>query len=150
MALFDVFNKKTVLVTGHSGFKGSWLSMWLKLLGARIVGVSNELPGYPNNYECCRLGEIVENHKIDIRDAKAIKKLVEKVSPDFIFHLAAQALVRPSYENPIETITTNSNGSANVLDSVRCCKKSTVLIMITSDKAYDNQEWNGDTEKMTE
>lgn len=141
MSLFSVFSGKTVMVTGHTGFKGSWLTAWLKLLGAKVVGVSIDIPGSPCNYETSHLHEIIDDHRIDIRDACAIRDLVQQAKPDFVFHLAAQALVRPSYENPLETLSINSIGSANVLDALRSLNRLVVAVMITSDKAYDNVEW---------
>jgi CDP-glucose 4,6-dehydratase len=135
------FKNKVVLITGHTGFKGSWLSMWLVHLGAKVVGASINIPSTPSNFSASLIKDMVEDHRLDIRDAKAVKLLVEKVQPDFVFHLAAQALVRPSYGSPLETMATNALGSANVLDALRSLNKKVVAIMITSDKAYDNVEW---------
>ena len=137
----NIFKGKTILITGHTGFKGSWLSMWLAHLGAKIIGVSIDIPSVPSNFSASSIRDVVEDHRIDVRDSKAMKSLVEKVQPDFVFHLAAQALVRPSYEKPLETIATNVFGTANVLDALRSLNKKVVAIMITSDKAYDNVEW---------
>jgi len=135
------YNNKTVLVTGHTGFKGSWLSLWLKHLGAKVVGVSIDIPSTPSHFDAAQIGDHVEDHRIDIRDSDALAALVEQVQPDFVFHLAAQALVRPSYADPLETIATNALGSANVLNALRSLSKPVVAVMITSDKAYDNVEW---------
>jgi len=135
------YNNKTVLITGHTGFKGSWLSMWLAHLGAKVVGVSNTEISEPSNFSVSEISSVIDDHRLDVRDADAIKTLVEKIQPDFVFHLAAQALVRPSYENPLETMTTNAIGTANVLDALRALNKKVVAVMITSDKAYDNVEW---------
>ena len=135
------FRGKTVLITGHTGFKGSWLSMWLVHLGAKVVGVSIDVPSIPSHFSASLIADVIEDHRLDVRDADAIKALVEKVQPDFVFHLAAQALVRPSYESPLETMTTNAIGTANVLDALRILNKKVVAVMITSDKAYDNVEW---------
>jgi len=135
------FRGKTVLITGHTGFKGSWLSMWLVHLGAKVVGVSIDVPSIPSHFSASLIADVIEDHRLDVRDAHAIKALVEKVQPDFVFHLAAQALVRPSYESPLETMTTNAIGTANVLDALRILNKKVVAVMITSDKAYDNVEW---------
>jgi CDP-glucose 4,6-dehydratase len=136
-----IFSNKKVLVTGHTGFKGSWLSAWLNLLGAKVIGISNDIPSDPCNYEASQLIKIVDDHRIDIRDADAIRQLVQQIQPDFVFHLAAQALVRPSYENPLETLSINALGTANILDALRILKRPVVAVMITSDKAYDNVEW---------
>ena len=139
--LFDHFKDKTILVTGHTGFKGSWLSIWLTHLGAKVVGVSDSEVSKPSNFSVSGVSTTIEDHRLDIRDIDAIKILVKKIQPDFVFHLAAQALVRPSYENPIETMTINTIGTANVLDALRVLNKKVVAVMITSDKAYDNVEW---------
>lgn len=139
--LMDSFRGKTVLVTGHTGFKGSWLSIWLSYLGANVVGASIDIVGRPSNFEASAVANIVQDKRIDITDAHAVRQLVEEVQPDFVFHLAAQALVRPSYESPAETMLVNAIGSANVLDALRTSDKKVVAIMITSDKAYDNVEW---------
>jgi CDP-glucose 4,6-dehydratase len=136
-----VFKNKTVLITGHTGFKGSWLSAWMVHLGAKVVGASIDIPSSPSNFRASLIENVIEDHRIDIRDTSAVKLLVKKIQPDFVFHLAAQALVRLSYENPIETISTNALGSANILDALRELNKKVVAIMITSDKAYDNVEW---------
>ena len=135
------FSGKKILVTGHTGFKGTWLSIWLKQLGAIVHGVSFDIPSNPSHFNATNLSNQIEDHRLDIRDAKSIRKLVQKIQPDFVFHLAAQALVRPSYESPLDTITTNAIGTANVLDALRCVNKHVVAIMVTSDKAYDNKEW---------
>ena len=136
-----VFNNANVLVTGHTGFKGSWLSLWLKKLGANVTGVSIDIPSQPSHFNATQLSNEINDNCLDIRDGDALKKLVNEVQPDFVFHLAAQALVRPSYNNPIDTLTTNAIGSANILDALRNLDKFVVAVMITSDKAYDNVEW---------
>ena len=141
MQISKNFNGKKVLVTGNTGFKGSWLSIWLKQLGAIVHGVSFDIPSTPSHFSVTSLSTQIEDHRLDIRDAASIAKLVQKIQPDFVFHLAAQALVRPSYEDPLGTITTNAIGTANFLDALRNLDKPVVAIMITSDKAYDNVEW---------
>ena len=141
MQVFKNFNGKKVLITGHTGFKGSWLSIWLKKLGATVYGVSLNIPSKPSHFISANLSSDLEDHRFDIRDAKSINALVQKIQPDFVFHLAAQALVRPSYKSPLETISTNAMGTANVLEALRYLDKSVVAVMITSDKAYDNLEW---------
>jgi len=141
MKIKEIFKNKKILITGHTGFKGSWLSMWLLHLGAKVVGVSNGEISDPSNFSASKISNVIDDRRIDIRDADAIKALVEEVRPDFVFHLAAQALVRPSYNNPLETMTTNAIGTANVLDALRVLDKKVVAVMITSDKAYDNVEW---------
>jgi len=135
------YKNKTILVTGHTGFKGSWLSLWLKSLGANVVGVSVDVPSIPSHFDAAQIGNYVEDHRVDIRDSSSLTALIEQVQPDFVFHLAAQALVRPSYADPLKTITTNALGSANVLNALRSLSKPVVAVMITSDKVYDNVEW---------
>jgi len=141
MASFEIFKGSKVLVTGHTGFKGTWLSLWLKQLGADVSGVSINIPSEPSHFNAAKLSAQIDDHRLDIRDGDALNKLIHEIQPDFVFHLAAQALVRPSYENPLETIATNTLGTANVLDALRTIEKPVVAVMITSDKAYDNVEW---------
>ena len=141
MALLDKFKGAKVLVTGHTGFKGTWLTLWLKQLGANVSGVSIDIPSKPSHFEATNLSTQIDDHRLDIKDADSLKKLIHDIQPDFVFHLAAQALVRPSYEDPLETISTNTLGTANVLEALRTLDKSVVAVMITSDKAYDNLEW---------
>jgi CDP-glucose 4,6-dehydratase len=140
--LFDsAYKNKTVLITGHTGFKGSWLSVWLSSIGANVVGLSHNIPTSPSNFEASKIDKVLNDHRVDIRNRKKVGELIQASQPDFVFHLAAQSLVRPSYESPLETIETNALGSANILDALRALEKPTVAVMITSDKAYDNVEW---------
>ena len=140
--LFDnVFYNKTVLVTGNTGFKGSWLSTWLNLLGARVVGLSLDIPTKPSFFVAAKISDFLQQEYADIRNIDEIARIVKNVQPDFVFHLAAQALVRSSYDNPLKTLTTNAIGSANMMESLRSLDKKVVAVMITSDKAYDNLEW---------
>ena len=142
MALFNnLFKNKTILVTGHTGFKGSWLSIWLNHLGATVIGVSDNEVSSPSNFTTSKVSNIVNDFRIDIRDIKEIKKVFNDIQPDFVFHLAAQSLVRTSYDEPIETMTTNAIGTANILDALRLMNKKVTAVIITSDKAYDNVEW---------
>ena len=135
------FKNKTVLITGHTGFKGSWLSMLLIHLGAKVVGVSNDEVSNPSMFSVAGISSVIDDCRLDIRNSDSVKALVKKTQPDFVFHLAAQALVRPSYKDPLQTMTTNAMGTVNVLDALRVLDKKVVAIMITSDKAYDNVEW---------
>jgi len=141
--LHKVYGGKTVIITGHTGFKGSWLSIWLTLLGAKVIGISNAVPTSRSNFAASNVPAFIEDHRLDVRDINGISKIIEEKQPDFIFHLAAQALVRPSYESPFETLSVNALGSAAVLEALRCSatEKKVVAVMITSDKAYDNLEW---------
>ena len=141
MQNLSCFNCKKILITGHTGFKGTWLSIWLKQLGAIVHGVSFDIPSSPSHFNTANLSTQLADHRLDIRDSQAIEALVKDIQPDFVFHLAAQALVRPSYDNPLETISTNALGTANLLNALRSLENSVVAIMITSDKAYDNVEW---------
>jgi len=137
----NIYKNKVVLVTGHTGFKGSWLVSWLTLLGARVIGLSLDLPSKPSNFEVAGLRNIVKDYRIDIRDNFAVCRVIRECQPDFVFHLAAKALVRTSYVSPLDTLTTNAIGTANVLEGLRHLNKKAVAIMITSDKVYDNVEW---------
>ena len=139
--LKSIYSGKTVLVTGHTGFKGSWLIAWLVLLGAKVIGLSKDIPTDTSNFQVSKIDNLVDSNFVDIRDQDSVLKVVVESQPDFIFHLAAQALVRLSYESPIETFNTNAIGSANLLDALRYLDKDVVAVMITSDKAYDNVEW---------
>ena len=113
------YSGKTILITGHTGFKGSWLCAWASSLGARVIGISDNIPTSPSNFEASKISNFVEDHRIDIRDSEAVKNVVEDTQPDFVFHLAAQALVRSSYSNPLNTISINALGTANLLDALR-------------------------------
>ena len=141
MELKTLYNEKKVLVTGHTGFKGSWLSVWLHSLGAEVSGVALDPPSSPSHFETVSLADVIQDHRIDVRNKDVLTSLIQEMQPDFVFHLAAQALVRPSYDSPLETFTTNAIGSATVLEALRGLNKPVVAIMITSDKAYDNVEW---------
>ena len=141
MKLRSAYNGKTVVITGHTGFKGAWLSAWLKQLGAKVVGIALEPPTEPSHFSAAKLGDSMEDYRIDIRNGLALKEAIISAQPDFVFHLAAQALVRRSYEDPIETWETNLLGTMHVLEALRCLDKSCVAVLITSDKCYDNVEW---------
>jgi CDP-glucose 4,6-dehydratase len=132
---------KKVIITGHTGFKGAWLTAWLKHLGAYIVGVSLDPPTTPSHYDAAKMSSGIEDIRLDIRNQKALTEIVASTKPDFVFHLAAQALVRKSYENPIETWQTNLIGTLNVLESLRTLNNPCSAIIITSDKCYENVEW---------
>ena len=140
-SLEKCFSNKTVLVTGHTGFKGSWLCIWLHMLGAKVIGISDRVPTNPSNFEASNIGEIVEDRRINLINREELEDAVKEAKPDFVFHLAAQALVKQSYQDPIETLQTNIMGTANLLESLRKIKNSCVAVMITSDKCYDNVEW---------
>jgi CDP-glucose 4,6-dehydratase len=139
--IFPIFQNKTILITGHTGFKGSWLAMWLNSLESKVVGVALEPPSHPSHFEVAELSGILENHVLDIRNGDALKELVSHTQPDFVFHLAAQALVRRSYDDPVVTYQTNAMGTLNLLEALRPLKKKCTAVLITSDKCYDNVEW---------
>lgn len=141
MKQLNVFDGAKVLVTGHSGFKGSWLSLWLSSLGARVYGVSLDVPTEPAHLVAANIEQRIEGHRLDIRDGKGLSELINDIKPDYVFHLAAQALVRRSYNDPIDTWQTNAIGTANVLEALRHLSVPCVAIFITSDKCYDNVEW---------
>lgn len=130
---------KTVLLTGHTGFKGSWLAMWLQFLGARVVGYSREIPTQPSHFELLKLE--MESITGDIRDLNHLRTVCTMYKPDIVFHLAAQPLVRYSYHHPIETYETNVMGTINVYEAVRSVESVKAIVTITSDKVYDNKEW---------
>ena len=134
-----IYKGKKVLLTGHTGFKGSWLALWLHKMGADVVGIALPAPTSPNHLELLNLN--ITSEMIDIRDAKAINKAFQKHQPEIVFHLAAQPLVRYSYENPHETFETNVMGTINIYEAVKNCSSVEAIVNITSDKCYDNKEW---------
>lgn len=137
----NVYAGKKVLVTGHTGFKGSWLTTWLLKLGAQVAGFSNNIPTEPSIFEETGLESRIQHYVGDIRDLSAVKNVLEEVQPDFLFHLAAQPIVSTSYDQPVETMMTNVIGTVHVLDALRQLNPECVAIMITSDKCYENVEW---------
>tara|TARA_B100000767_G_C19748389_1_gene529598 strand:+ start:818 stop:1933 length:1116 start_codon:yes stop_codon:yes gene_type:complete len=138
----NFYKNKKILITGHTGFKGSWLSLWLHMYGAKILGISNSIPTKPSHYKLIQLKNLIKEKKLDIRDYKKLNKEIKNFEPDIIFHLAAQAIVSKSFNNPIETWSTNLNGTLNILESLRFFKKKCTVIFITSDKCYENREIN--------
>ena len=132
---------RRVLVTGHTGFKGSWLTLWLDLMGAKICGVALEPKPNSSLPSRFKLEEKIEHRIQDIRDREALSHIVSSFQPDIVFHLAAQALVRKSYRCPVETWETNVIGSLNVLETIREFEKPVAVVMVTTDKVYENREW---------
>jgi CDP-glucose 4,6-dehydratase len=128
MSIFDVYRNKKVLITGHTGFKGSWLAMWLMKLGAQVTGLSMNVPTEPSHYISAHISESLTDYRIDIRDATSLEKLVLEIKPDMVFHLAAQALVRPAYEDPLGTMMTNAIGSANLLFALQKLDKNSTKL----------------------
>jgi CDP-glucose 4,6-dehydratase len=137
--MFSDYRGKKVFITGHTGFKGSWLTSWLISMGAEVTGYSqNILPGI-NHYAL--LKPDVKNYFNDIRDLTSLRKAIRETSPDIVFHLAAQPLVRYSYHNPIETFETNIMGTAHLLEACRGIESIKGIIIVTTDKCYENKEW---------
>ena len=140
--VFDNFYRgKRVLVTGHTGFKGSWLSIWLHELGAEVVGVSQEPFTNRDNYVLSGIGyKMMADLRADICDGQNLKEIFQKYQPEIVFHLAAQPLVRYSYEQPVETYEANVMGTIHVMEAIRATSSVKVGVMITTDKCYDNKE----------
>ncbi len=137
----DFYQNKRVLVTGHTGFKGSWLSLWLHELGANVTGFALPPSTNPSHFNLISLDNLVGHFEGDIRDLETIKHVFDIAKPELIFHLAAQALVRDSYNDPKTTFDTNIGGTVNVLEAIRQCPSVKAVVVITSDKCYDNREW---------
>lgn len=137
----SVYQGKTVLITGHTGFKGAWLTTWMKQLGAKVVGIALEPLTDPSHFDVAHVVDGITDLRIDVRDRAALEEAIVLAQPDFVFHLAAQALVKRSYENPIETWQTNVLGTLHVLEALRKLEKPCAAVIITSDKCYDNVEW---------
>lgn len=139
--LNKIFKKRRVLITGHTGFKGSWLSIWLRELGAEILGYSLDIPTDPSNFEASRLSERMTDVRGDVRDFSSVLRIFDEFQPEIVFHLAAQSLVRHSYDNPKTTFETNVMGTVNILEAARKCESVRVIINVTSDKCYENRNW---------
>ena len=142
LGLINTFSKKyfdkRVFITGHTGFKGSWLSLWLSELGAKVKGYSLDFPTTPNHFDLLNLSKDMDSVMADIRDQEQLNHEINIHKPDIVFHLAAQSLVRSSYTEPLETYETNIIGTANVLEACRHCESVRAVIIVTSDKCYEN------------
>ena len=138
----DFYKNKRVVVTGHTGFKGAWLSLWLKELGAKVCGISLPPPTNPNLHEVIQAHAFARQTECDVRDLEALAAAVKQAQPEIVFHLAAQPLVRRSYLEPLETFQTNALGAAHLMESVRRLESGCAVIVITSDKCYENREWD--------
>jgi CDP-glucose 4,6-dehydratase len=136
----DVFTGRRVLVTGHTGFKGSWLTEWLLKLGANVTGYSIDVPTAPSLFEAAGLAARIDHHVGDIRDVQRMRALVGECRPDFVFHMAAQPIVSLSYHDPVGTVSTNVLGTASVLEALRVIDYPCVAIIVASDKCYENVE----------
>ena len=134
------FKGKKVLITGHTGFKGSWLTLWMYFNGAKVLGISNGIPTKPSHFSLLNFKKKIISKNIDINDLNKLKKIFFKFNPDYVFHLAAQSIVKTSYLKPVKTWSTNLIGTVNILECLRLTKKKTIAVMITSDKAYKNIE----------
>ncbi|MEM9594521.1 MAG: CDP-glucose 4,6-dehydratase [Acidobacteriota bacterium] len=132
---------RRVLVTGHTGFKGSWLCLWLRRLGAEVTGFALEPPSTPNLFEAADLASDIDSIHGDVRDFEAVTGVFERSSPEIVLHLAAQSLVRPSYDDPVATYATNVMGTVHVLEAARRVPGVRALLVVTSDKCYENREW---------
>jgi len=137
----DVYRGKKVLVTGHTGFKGSWLSAWLSGLGAEVTGYSIDVPTEPSNFKVMNLSSKLRHIEGDVRNLEHLKKVFDDFTPDIVFHLAAQAITRRSYDIPQETFHSNLIGTVNILECLRKSPSVKAAVLITSDKCYQNVEW---------
>lgn len=135
------WQNRSVLVTGHTGFKGTWLCLWLTKMGAKVTGYSKDVPTRPSLFEDLELASIIDDRRGDVCDLARVSAIVNDVRPSIILHLAAQALVRPSYQNPVETYATNVMGTVHVLEAARHAPDVGLVLTVTSDKCYDNKEW---------
>lgn len=140
MKKFRIFKNSRVIVTGHTGFKGSWLTAWLKQLGAKVMGISLNLPTKPSHFIVSKIGLDIKDIRLDIRDGKKIEKKITSFKPHFVFHLAAQSLVGLSYNKPKDTWQTNVLGTLNILESLKKLNSKCTAVIITSDKCYYNKE----------
>lgn len=141
MPASEFWRGKRVLLTGHTGFKGAWLSFWLLRLGAKVSGLSLAPNTQPNLFDLLGLESQIDHQITDVRDVIAVKKHVTRVQPEIVLHMAAQALVRTSYSLPVDTFAINTLGTAHVLDALRDLKSCKVAVMVTTDKVYSNREW---------
>lgn len=138
----NFWKNKKVFLTGHTGFKGSWLSIWLNNMDAKVSGYSLMPPTNPSLFEIAEVDKFVKNTYGDVRNLDSLKKSISEANPDIVIHMAAQSLVRTSYESPIETYSTNVMGTVNVLEAVRASKNVRSVVIVTTDKCYENREWD--------
>lgn len=139
--LKEVFSGRRVLVTGHTGFKGSWLTRWLRQMNADVTGYALDAPTDPSLWSLLNLGDSINDIRGDVSDLPRITNVVEQLKPDFVFHLAAQPIVRQSYRDPVSTFHVNAMGTVYVLDAIRQADHACVAVMVTTDKCYLNREW---------
>jgi len=136
----NIYQGKRILITGHTGFKGSWLSMWLSELGANVIGYALKPSTTPSLFEVCEIDKKITSIIGDIRNLKILRDVLEEYQPEIVFHMAAQSLVRYSYREPVETYETNIMGTVNLLEASRHTPSVRVIVNITSDKCYENRE----------
>jgi len=136
----NFWKNKKILITGHTGFKGSWLTIWLKKLGADITGFSKSIPTNPSLFELSNIENDIKSITGDIQNYEYLKEIINKCNPEIVFHMAAQSLVMKSYSDPIETFSTNVMGTVNLLYAIKEAKKPKVVVNVTSDKCYENNE----------
>ncbi|MDR3217845.1 MAG: CDP-glucose 4,6-dehydratase [Dysgonamonadaceae bacterium] len=139
--LLNSYKGKKVFLTGHSGFKGSWMCLLLNQLGAEVYGYALNPPTNPSLYEVAKIKELITSYIADVRDYQALSKALLEVQPDMVIHLAAQALVRDSYKNPLDTYSINVMGTVNLLEAIRHTKSVRAVVNVTTDKCYENREW---------
>lgn len=132
---------KRVFLTGHTGFKGSWLSLWLHALGAQITGYALKPPTEPSLFNLCRIDGLVDSTIADVRDAETLVAALHRAAPEIVIHMAAQPLVRDSYRIPIETYATNVMGTVHLFEAIRACPSVRAVVNVTTDKCYENREW---------
>jgi CDP-glucose 4,6-dehydratase len=137
----EFWNGKRVFLTGHTGFKGSWIALWLQSMGARVTGYALAPPTQPSIFELARVGERMESVHGDVRDLDSLGRAMNAAEPEVVIHMAAQSLVRPSYASPVETYATNLMGTVHLLEAVRRTAAVRVVLSVTSDKCYENREW---------
>ena len=138
----NFWKNKKVFLTGHTGFKGSWLSIWLNTMDAKVYGYALTPPTNPSLYEIAEIDKFVKNTYGDVRNLDSLKKSISEANPDIVIHMAAQSLVRASYESPVDTYSTNVMGTVNVLEAVRASKNVRSVVIVTTDKCYENKEWD--------
>jgi CDP-glucose 4,6-dehydratase len=137
----EFWRDKRVLITGHTGFKGGWISLWLQMLGAQTCGLALAPPTEPNLFEAARVGQTMRSTLADIRDLDAVRALMSSFAPEIVIHMAAQPLVRLSYSDPVQTYATNVMGTVHVLEAARGVGSVRCIVNVTTDKCYDNREW---------